>query len=237
MGSLKDDWKETGKDLGGAFKQLGKSIVKSGAVVVNKANDWAERDDAKEAARKEAECPVLRLFAWFDLNYCTRSIMILPRFIFLCNISLPLFVYKGKGTILKKPKGDRHMKTPMATWKKIYIFLTVTIILAFNILAAVYAVRAEMPSYKRRNDPHYVEAVDVEINRVMGFEENKADEIKQALPEGLAVGVYIESVCILMIAVDVLNACDLIHGVQIVDEDYVIRLYVKLVSFVIEPCL
>ena len=55
MGSLKDDWKETGKDLGGSFKQLGKSIVKSGAVVVNKANDWAERDDAKEAARKEAE--------------------------------------------------------------------------------------------------------------------------------------------------------------------------------------
>jgi len=53
MGSLKDDWKETGKDLGGAFKQLGKSIVKSGAVVVNKANDWAERDDAKEAAREE----------------------------------------------------------------------------------------------------------------------------------------------------------------------------------------
>ena len=78
------------------------------------------------------------------------------------------------------------MKTPMALWKKIYIFLTVTIILALNILAAVYAVRAEMPSYKRRNDPHYVEAVDVEINRVMGFEENKADEIKQALPAGLA---------------------------------------------------
>ena len=54
MGSLKDDWKETGKDLGGAFKQLGKSIVKSSAVVVNKANDWAERDDAREAAQKEA---------------------------------------------------------------------------------------------------------------------------------------------------------------------------------------
>ncbi len=55
MGSLKEDWKETGKDLGGAFNRLGKSIVKSGAIVVNKANDWAERDDAKEAARKEAE--------------------------------------------------------------------------------------------------------------------------------------------------------------------------------------
>ena len=55
MGSLKDDWKETGKDMGGAFKQLGKSIIKSGATVVDKANDWAERDDAKEAARKEEE--------------------------------------------------------------------------------------------------------------------------------------------------------------------------------------
>ena len=32
--SLKESWKETGKDLGGAFKQLGKSIVKSGATVV-----------------------------------------------------------------------------------------------------------------------------------------------------------------------------------------------------------
>jgi len=52
MGSLKDDWKETGKDLGGAFKQLGKSIVRSGAVVVNKANDWSERDDDNEAAAK-----------------------------------------------------------------------------------------------------------------------------------------------------------------------------------------
>ena len=41
--------------MGGAFKQLGKSIVKSGATVVNKANDWAERDDAKEEAKKEAE--------------------------------------------------------------------------------------------------------------------------------------------------------------------------------------
>ncbi len=78
------------------------------------------------------------------------------------------------------------MKTPMALWKKIYIFLAVTIILALNIFVLGYAVRAEMPSYQRRNDPHYVEAVNVEIDRVMGFEENKADEIKQALPAGLA---------------------------------------------------
>ena len=78
------------------------------------------------------------------------------------------------------------MKTPMATWKKIYIFLAVTIILALNILCAVYAVRAEMPSFKRRNDPHYIEAVNVEVNRVMGFDEDKTDELIQALPMGLA---------------------------------------------------
>ena len=78
------------------------------------------------------------------------------------------------------------MKTPMATWKKIYIFLTVTIILALNVLCLIYAVRSEMPSYKRRNDPHYIEAVNVEVNRVMGFDEDKKDEIIQALPMGFA---------------------------------------------------
>ena len=78
------------------------------------------------------------------------------------------------------------MKTPMAMWKKIYIFLAVTIILALNILCAVYAVRAEMPSFKRRNDPHYIEAVNVEVNRVMGFDEDKTDELIQALQMGLA---------------------------------------------------
>ena len=35
------------------------------------------------------------------------------------------------------------MKTPMALWKKIYIFLAVTIILALNIFVLVYAVRAK----------------------------------------------------------------------------------------------
>ena len=78
------------------------------------------------------------------------------------------------------------MKTPMALWKKIYIFLAVTIILALNIFVLVYAVRAEMPSYQRRNDPHYVEAVNVEIDRVLDIKEDKLDEVKKALPAGLA---------------------------------------------------
>ena len=78
------------------------------------------------------------------------------------------------------------MNTPMALWKKIYIFLAVTIILALNIFVLVYAVRAEMPSYQRRNDPHYVEAVNVEINNVLDIKEEKLDEVKKALPAGLA---------------------------------------------------
>ena len=78
------------------------------------------------------------------------------------------------------------MKTPMALWKKIYIFLAVTIILALNIFVLIYSVRAEMPSYQRRNDPHYVEAVNVEIDRVLGIKEDKLDEVKKALPAGLA---------------------------------------------------
>ena len=86
------------------------------------------------------------------------------------------------------------MKTPMAMWKKIYIFLAVTIILALNILCAVYAVRAEMPSFKRRNDPHYIEAVNVEVNRVMGFDEDKTDELIQALPMGLAESAVIMAI-------------------------------------------
>ena len=52
MGSLKDDWKETGKDLGGAFKQLGKSLVKSGKKVVNTVDEWSESEDDEEAAAK-----------------------------------------------------------------------------------------------------------------------------------------------------------------------------------------
>ncbi len=43
--SLKDTWKETGKGLGHAFRDLGKTIIKSGAKVVNKVDDWANGDE------------------------------------------------------------------------------------------------------------------------------------------------------------------------------------------------
>ena len=39
--SLKDSWKKTGKDMGGAFKQFGKSIVKTSNYAFKEANEWA----------------------------------------------------------------------------------------------------------------------------------------------------------------------------------------------------
>ena len=45
MADLKDSWKETGGGLGHAFKNRGKSIVKSVKVGVTKADEWANKDD------------------------------------------------------------------------------------------------------------------------------------------------------------------------------------------------
>lgn len=42
MGSTKADWKETGRDLGHAFKGLGKTILKTAKTGVDKATSWAE---------------------------------------------------------------------------------------------------------------------------------------------------------------------------------------------------
>ena len=43
MADLKDSWKETGIELGHAFKGLGKSIIKSVKVGITKADEWADR--------------------------------------------------------------------------------------------------------------------------------------------------------------------------------------------------
>ena len=55
--SLKDSWKKTGKDMGGAFKQFGKSIVKTSNYAFKEANEWADRDDdeGKKPDMKEAD--------------------------------------------------------------------------------------------------------------------------------------------------------------------------------------
>ena len=56
MSSLKDDWKTTGKSLGGAFANLGKSVIHSIDTGLDKANDWAEdNNDSKENQNVNAE--------------------------------------------------------------------------------------------------------------------------------------------------------------------------------------
>ena len=46
--SLKDDWKSTGAGLGHAFRDLGKSILKSASTAVRKADQWANGDEAEQ---------------------------------------------------------------------------------------------------------------------------------------------------------------------------------------------
>lgn len=55
MGDLRENWKETGVGLGHAFKNLGKSIVKSVKVGVVKADEWANGDDNEKTEGAENE--------------------------------------------------------------------------------------------------------------------------------------------------------------------------------------
>lgn len=51
--SLRDEWKQTGKDLGPAFQGLGKSIVRSVKTGVDKADEWANNDVAPASGTTE----------------------------------------------------------------------------------------------------------------------------------------------------------------------------------------
>lgn len=51
--ALKDDWKDTGKDLGGAFTNLGKTLIRTAKVGVDKADAWADGEDPAEAVPEE----------------------------------------------------------------------------------------------------------------------------------------------------------------------------------------
>lgn len=51
--ALKDEWKDTGKDLGGAFANLGKTLLRTAKVGVDKAEAWAEGNDPEKAVPQE----------------------------------------------------------------------------------------------------------------------------------------------------------------------------------------
>lgn len=48
---LKGNWKETGVSLGHAFRDLGKTLIKTGATAMKKADNWANGDN--EAEKKD----------------------------------------------------------------------------------------------------------------------------------------------------------------------------------------
>lgn len=43
--SLRDQWKQTGTGLGHAFRDLGKTLVKSATNVARKAESWADTEE------------------------------------------------------------------------------------------------------------------------------------------------------------------------------------------------
>lgn len=53
--SLRDTWKNTGTELGHAFKDLGKTLIKTAKEGVVKADNWANSEDAPENREGTAE--------------------------------------------------------------------------------------------------------------------------------------------------------------------------------------
>ena len=49
---LRDSWKETGVGLGHAFRDLGKTLVKTGSGAVRKVDEWANREPEEQAEEK-----------------------------------------------------------------------------------------------------------------------------------------------------------------------------------------
>ncbi len=52
---LRDSWKETGIGLGHAFRDLGKSLIKTGATAIGKADEWANKEDYQENEKKDED--------------------------------------------------------------------------------------------------------------------------------------------------------------------------------------
>ena len=50
---LNDEWKDTGKTLGGAIANLGKTLIKTAKVGVDKAEAWADGSDPAKAVPEE----------------------------------------------------------------------------------------------------------------------------------------------------------------------------------------
>ena len=53
--ALKDNWKDTGKELGHAFGALGKTLVKTAKYAVDQVEDWATGSDNSAGQNSNAD--------------------------------------------------------------------------------------------------------------------------------------------------------------------------------------
>lgn len=70
--SLKENWKKTGVGLGHAFRDLGKSIIRSGSYAMNKADAWASDEEENVPQQPQAPAqamPPRQLVTPADANY------------------------------------------------------------------------------------------------------------------------------------------------------------------------
>ena len=52
---LRGTWKETGIGLGHAFRDLGKTLIKTGATAMKKADKWVNSEEAEELKEEKTE--------------------------------------------------------------------------------------------------------------------------------------------------------------------------------------
>ena len=52
---LKDTWKDTGTVPGYAFRDLGKTLIKTGTTAMKKAEKWANKEDASTVEEQKQE--------------------------------------------------------------------------------------------------------------------------------------------------------------------------------------
>lgn len=61
----KENWKNTGKELGGAFQGLAKTLIRSAKTGLDKAEEWAERDEnAPQQTQQARESNVFNDGSW-----------------------------------------------------------------------------------------------------------------------------------------------------------------------------
>ena len=66
MTTGRQEWKETGEELGGAFKKLAKSLIRTGAEGAKAAEEWAEQDESAAQESKNSESTVFNDGSWRD---------------------------------------------------------------------------------------------------------------------------------------------------------------------------